>query len=399
MHPELFTFPGGFTIKSYGFCLMVGFLSAVWMAMRRAARVRVDPDLVLDVSFVALIAGVGFARLFYVVHYWQTQFADLPNRFLAIIDIRQGGLEFLGGLLGAMAAIVIYLAIRKQSIRLFLDILAPGAMWGLALGRVGCFFNGCCFGGVCTDANGGPKYSWAMPFPYGSPAHVHQWQERQVSLPAELLTALEGDLNPSPIMDTQLNMSPELRDAPLRLFEDAQKAHQRAMAVSEDAAMLKNLKSQADAAKAEATAHDRELRSLRAAQMYPSRVAPDRKITVSELQDLAKTHRSRPIHPTQLYAATSAMLLSGLLSGVFYQRKRHGVVIGLLCVLYPISRFLEELIRVDNPHDTGGFTVSQFISLSMAAFGIVYLLILYTRMPERSPYAEAAAPDPVENAE
>ena len=54
MHPALFSLPGGFTIKTYGFCLMIGFLSAVWLAMRRAARVKADPDRVLDISFFCL---------------------------------------------------------------------------------------------------------------------------------------------------------------------------------------------------------------------------------------------------------------------------------------------------------------------------------------------------------
>ncbi len=148
MHPELITLPGGFTIKMYGFFLMVGFLSAVWLAMRRAARVRVDADRVLDLSFLLLLAGVAGARLFYVVHYWQSQFADRPNRLLAVIDIRQGGLEFIGGLLGALFVLAAYLLIKKQSIRLFLDILAPSLMWGVAFGRIGCYLNGCCLVGL-----------------------------------------------------------------------------------------------------------------------------------------------------------------------------------------------------------------------------------------------------------
>lgn len=60
------------------------------------------------------------------------------------------------------------------------------------------------------------------------------------------------------------------------------------------------------------------------------------------------------------------------------------MVIGALFVLYPIPRVLLELIRVDNPHDVGGLTVSQFIGLGMLLTGIAYLIILYKRMPERS---------------
>ena len=86
MHPELFTLPGGLSIKTYGFCLMVGFLTAVWLAMRRAQRVKVNPDTVLDMSFLALVFGVGGARAFYVVHYWP-EFAGRNNTLLAMLDI------------------------------------------------------------------------------------------------------------------------------------------------------------------------------------------------------------------------------------------------------------------------------------------------------------------------
>ena len=71
MHPDLFTLPIiGVSIKTYGFFLMVGFLSAVWLSMRRAQRVKANPDTVLDLSILCLLFGVGGARLFYVVHYW-----------------------------------------------------------------------------------------------------------------------------------------------------------------------------------------------------------------------------------------------------------------------------------------------------------------------------------------
>ena len=221
MHPELITLPGGINIKMYGFCLMVGFLSAVWLAMRRAGRINVDADRVLDISFVALISGVGGARIFYVVHYWQSQFADHPNKLLAIIDIRQGGLEFLGGLLGAIGAASLYMVLKKQSIRLYLDVLAPSVMWGVAFGRVGCFFNGCCFGGICPPPEADrPQIAWAVQFPFGSSPQIRQWEERQTTIPAELLVSGEGELLPWPVPGSLLSMPPDRRDGPRRAFEE-----------------------------------------------------------------------------------------------------------------------------------------------------------------------------------
>ena len=62
---------------------------------------------------------------------------------------------------------------------------------------------------------------------------------------------------------------------------------------------------------------------------------------------------------------------------------------GLSLVLYPIARVVLEMIRSDNPHDTAGLTISQFVSASMFLGGIAYLFVLYRWMPERSPAVKA----------
>ncbi|MCH8149884.1 MAG: prolipoprotein diacylglyceryl transferase [Planctomycetes bacterium] len=392
MHPELFTLPVvGINIKTYGFFLTVGFLGAVWLAMRRANRVKVDPDRVLDISFLALIFGVSGARLFFVMHYWKTDFAGAENVFFRIIDIRQGGLEFLGGFLGAAIAIVIYLTITKQSARLYLDVLAPSLAWGLAFGRLGCFFNGCCFGGVCTiEPDHTPRFPWAVEFPYGSPAHARQWEERMVTLPAELIHS--SGLHNYPLPAATLNMPIEKRLEPKGAVEDAENALSRARKADAGESRIAELKEVLKRRRAAWKAHERKhgLAALTAAQNFPSRRHPERKTSTSELEALSATATSLPVHPTQLYSSMHALILSGMLSAVFYQRKRHGVVIGLLFVCYPVARILLEMVRTDNPHDAAGLTISQFVSFSMFVGGLAYLFILYKYMPERSPLADAA---------
>lgn len=385
MHPELFTLPFGFTIQTYGFCLMVGFLSAVWLAMRRANRVKASSDVVLDLSLVGLLFGVAGARLFYVIHYWQAQFADAPNALLAIIDIRKGGLEFLGALLGAIFGIILHLWRKKLPIRLYLDILTPGAMWGLAFGRLGCFFNGCCFGAVAVvPGTDQPQYAWAVRFPYGSPVMFWQWEHRQITVPAELLATSSGSLEAIPVPGADLRLSVEQREGPRQNYLMLKDAIVKAEAVSTPPAELPKLKKQAERAKKLAEDHERQLRFLLNAQRYPSRDAPSRGMSVTELQDLAAHVSALPVHPSQLYAAISALLLSGVLSGIFYRRKRHGIVFVSLFVLYPLTRVVEEIIRADQPRDTVGLTISQFISLAMFVLGVILLIVLRTRMPARA---------------
>ncbi len=402
MHPELFTLPIlGISIKTYGFCMMVGFLSAVWLGMKRAERVKADPDVLLDMSLLCLLFGVGGARLFYVAHYWSSQFADVPNKLFAIVDITKGGLEFLGGFLGAAVAIAIYSARKKISLRLYMDLLAPITMWGLAFGRLGCFFNGCCFGGACalpaSASESGleqqPQYAWAVEFPFASPAFWRQWEERELTVPAELIVALEESLRLQPwlVSGSVLSASEKKRKQVNRNFLDARRPYDRARADGASDEELAGLKVTMEAAEKRKKTRDLELLELLLAQRFPSRVAPQRHSSVTELQELAGSLWSRPVHPAQLYSAVHALLLSLVLTALFYIRKRHGVVVAALLILYPIPRILLEMIRADNPHDVGGLTISQSVSVGMLITGIAVLYLLYKHRPERSPLRAAEA--------
>jgi len=398
MHPELITLPGGFTIKTYGFCLMVGFLTAVWFAMKRAQRVKADPDVVLDLAFISLIFGVAGARVFYVVHYWKSTFAHAPNKLMAVLDITQGGLEFLGGFLGALIASIVYCSLKKKenriSIRMYLDILAPSLMWGLAFGRLGCFFNGCCFGGLCVtdqhDHNQKPiPKAWAVEFPFSSPAHFRQWEDRMVTVPAELITTTPDSVLPALVSKTAIDMPVEKRQGPLREYHELEKMLKVEIARSPGSKEVRRLEARVASAKKSLSEQDMGVGQIRLAQLYPSRVQPDRKTSVTELAELANQYYSLPVHPTQLYSVINAFLLSGVLTALFYVRKRHGIVIGMVFVLYPVPRILLEMIRADNPLDVVGLTISQFVSLSMIVVGIAYIAWLYKYLPERSLYAVA----------
>jgi hypothetical protein len=221
-----------------------------------------------------------------------------------------------------------------------------------------------------------------VQFPYGSPAHIRHWEQRLVTVPAELVSTSKELLQPYLVPEFQIFMPVEKRQGLLRAAQDLEQAY-KAMRDPE-APEAKKLRREWEAAKKKASA---ELGSLLEAQSYPSRANPQRQTSVSELEELARGCRSMPVHPAQLYATVGAMLLSLLLGMVFYRRKRHGMVIGLVLLLYPIQRTLEEIIRADNPQDVAGLTVSQSISLGLFLLGLVYLVVLYKAFPERSPLA------------
>ena len=97
---------------------------------------------------------------------------------------------------------------------------------------------------------------------------------------------------------------------------------------------------------------------------------------------LATAAHALPIKPAQALGIINALLLAVILSLFHRLRKREGQVFALLLVLYPITRFMLEAIRDDNPHNLmeGVLTHNQYTSLAMVLGGIV-LFVLLRKMP------------------
>ncbi len=141
MQPTLF-FP---FIHSYGLMLAIGFYAGWYVAARRARAAGVDPDLIGNLVLVSILAGVVGARILYFA------LEKRPDESLwGIIKVWEGGLVFYGGLIGAAVADILYVRWKGLSAWRIGDVLAPAIAIGQAFGRIGCFFNGCCFGGPAT---------------------------------------------------------------------------------------------------------------------------------------------------------------------------------------------------------------------------------------------------------
>jgi phosphatidylglycerol:prolipoprotein diacylglycerol transferase len=387
MRPILFTIPGiNWDVPGYGLMLMIGLFVSIWWAARRAMKSGANPDVILNCGFIAIIAGVVGSRAMYVIHYWNEQFAnrgDFLQTAWAVINVSKGGLEFYGGLILTAIAVLVWLRVwEKVSIRWYLDIIAPSAALGLAIGRIGCFLNGCCFGSTSD-------LPWAVRFPFGSNAALHQWNEKLpgAALPKELLyTHPPGVVTPLP--REFLYASDERIEA----------------AVAAEAAARKEL--HACGAKLAATSDPVEQERLRATQaelerrrrkvenQFPLVRANMEKygLTVQQMRALAQAHPSLPVHPTQPYTTVTALLIALFLNALYWRRTRDGQVICTLFVIEPVSRWLLEVIRADNPHDTiADFTISQFLAVCMTALGLIGLLVL-RGMPPRSPRAKIWEP-------
>jgi phosphatidylglycerol:prolipoprotein diacylglycerol transferase len=89
------------------------------------------------------------------------------------------------------------------------------------------------------------------------------------------------------------------------------------------------------------------------------------------------------LHPSQLYSSFNALMLAFLTHSYFRYRHKNGAVLALTLLTYPMTRFVIEFLRGDELgqfHST--LTISQWVSLGMFSFGLVYLSWLIKR-PEK----------------
>lgn len=192
MRQVLFRIPG-LNIPLYGFGIMivVGFYAGLLLAVRRSNKEKLDPNVIYDLAVWVLIGGMAGARLFYVVEYWGEKIETISEAF----RIWEGGIVFYGSVIGATIAFFLVRLFRKFPILATLDAIAPSIAIGIALGRVGCFLNGCCYGDICEIPRLG------VQFPPGSPPWNAERSQGLISAdtptslplhPTQLYAALDG---------------------------------------------------------------------------------------------------------------------------------------------------------------------------------------------------------------
>lgn len=160
----------GVPVRGYGVMLLVAAAAGTWISVARGRRAGFDADTILSLATVVFLWGLVGARLFFVIEYREQFFREgmsLLDSLRAIANISAGGLVVFGSL--PTAGLAAWLFARKRSLNFLrlLDCVAPGLLVGLSLGRIGCFLNGCCYGGPCD-------LPWAVRFPPESPPWLDQ---------------------------------------------------------------------------------------------------------------------------------------------------------------------------------------------------------------------------------
>ena len=159
---------GPFAIRWYALAYIGGLVIAWrycrWLAVRPPQSVSADAfdDFLLWATLGILLGG----RLGYVLFYKPDYYLANPQE---ILFIWRGGMSFHGGLLGMVAAEVMFVRRRGLPVLALADIVAAASPIGLFLGRIANFINGELFGRPS-------EVPWAMVFPHGGPQPRHPSQ-------------------------------------------------------------------------------------------------------------------------------------------------------------------------------------------------------------------------------
>jgi len=154
----------GVPIRGYGVMLLLAAAAGTWLSVVRGRAVGIDADSILALATEVFLWGLVGARLFYVIEYHQQFFGPgigLGETLARIVNIAGGGLVVFGALPTAALAAWRFATRRGIPLLKLADCIAPGLLVGLAIGRVGCYLNGCCYGGPCD-------LPWAVRFPAGT---------------------------------------------------------------------------------------------------------------------------------------------------------------------------------------------------------------------------------------
>lgn len=346
--------PGhGLPVRGYGVMLLTATIAGVALAAYRARSMGLHPDLILSLAFRMFLCGIIGARLFFVIQYWDAIRAETAGQTIAnMFNFVEGGLVVYGSLIGALLAAAWFVRQHHLPALVLGDLIAPSLALGLAIGRLGCLMNGCCYGGVCD-------HPWAVTFP-----QLRDDDGRLVGSPPYLQHKRLGMLHG------------------MRLGSD-----------QDGLPVIRQVASDGPAAElglrvgARVTSINGFLAStLPGAERLLEEAGPVlRIVTDSGTYDWSVgqlPERSLPIHPTQIYSSANAALLCLLTLAYYPFRRRDGEVIALLLTIYAVTRFILEMIRTDEgSFYATGLTISQNVSLLVLPAVAALWIYIWLKQP------------------
>ena len=178
MFPKLISY-GDYFLPTYGVLVALAFLAGLSLTGRLARKAGYNQETVTNLAIYCALSGLAGAKLLMFAfdwrYYWQK-----PSEMFSLATLQAAGV-YQGGLV--LAVVFAWFYLRRHNLPFFgvADAFAPGVAHGHALGRLGCFAAGCCWGSRCdrpwavTFTN--PEAEKLVGVPLGVPLHPSQLYE------------------------------------------------------------------------------------------------------------------------------------------------------------------------------------------------------------------------------
>jgi phosphatidylglycerol:prolipoprotein diacylglycerol transferase len=154
MFPKLFTI-GSFSLPTYGILVALGFLAGLAVTIRLGRRAGLPTEPLTNLAIYCALGGIAGAKLFMFLFDWQYYWQN-PSEIFSLSTLQAAGV-FHGGFIVALVVAGLYIRHLQLPPLQTMDCFAPGIALGHAIGRIGCFAAGCCWGRECD-------LPWAVRF-------------------------------------------------------------------------------------------------------------------------------------------------------------------------------------------------------------------------------------------
>lgn len=149
MHPILLKI-GSFELASYGAMTALGYMAASFYLLPRLKKIHLDKDTFWNLIFIAFMGALIGAKLLFIIVSWPQLGDSLADKLTNIIKAFRYGFVFFGGMIAAVVSLIVYMKKKGLDILKTADFMIVALPLGHALGRIGCFLAGCCYGRPTT---------------------------------------------------------------------------------------------------------------------------------------------------------------------------------------------------------------------------------------------------------